>query len=64
MAVHDTQSQIQTIIAKTGSNMKPFEVMAILDALGRVNYTLAADGQAGAGESTLGTIFPSTAPNP
>lgn len=64
MALHDTQSQIQTILAKTCTNMKPFEVFALVDALSRLAYVQAADGAAGAGESTLGTIFPSTNPNP
>lgn len=64
MALHDTQSQIQTILAKTCSNMKPFEVFALVDALSRIQVVVAADGQSGSGESTLGTIFPSTNPNP
>jgi len=64
MALHATQSQIQTIIGTTCSSLKPYQIFQLVDALGRLNYTLAADGQAGAGESTLGTIFPSTNPNP
>jgi len=35
-----------------------------VDALNRTKYVLAADSQAGAGESTLATIFTSTGPNP
>lgn len=64
MAIHISQSQIQTILAKTGSNMKPYELLSLMDALGRLNYTQASDASAGAGESTLGTIFPSTGANP
>ena len=64
MAQHWTNSQIQTALSKTVSNLKPYELFALEDALGRTKYTLDSDGQSGAEESTLGTIFPSTGPNP
>jgi hypothetical protein len=64
MANHLKQSQIQTILAKTVSDLKPAEIAQLVDALARVSYTRATDGASGTGESTLATIFPSTGPNP
>lgn len=60
MAQHLTAAQIQTVLAKTMSNVKPYELAAIKDALDRVNYVRGTDSGAGALESTLGTILPST----
>jgi len=59
MALHPTNAQIQTILAKTASNMKPYEVAALMDALSRTDNAFGTDAGAGATESTLGTIFPS-----
>jgi hypothetical protein len=64
MANHITQSQIQTLLAITTTNLTPTQFFQLADALNRIKYTLAGDGAAGAGESSLGTIFASTNPNP
>lgn len=63
LALHDTQAAIQTILAKTVSNLKPQEVHQLEDALNRIQHVDAPDSNMSV-ESTLGTIFPSTAPNP
>jgi hypothetical protein len=55
MANHITEAQIQTLLAVgTVGALYPY----------RKQYVLAADSNAGAGESTLATIFASTGPNP
>ncbi len=64
MAQHLANSDIQTILAKTVSNIKPYELKALRDALKRIQHVEDGDGQSGANESTLGTIFASTGPNP
>jgi len=64
MAQHWTQAQIQTCLAKTVSNIKPYEVKALVDALKRTSHVEAADSVSGTGESTLATIFPSNGLNP
>jgi len=64
MSQHLTNAQIQTILAKTVSNLKPYEFYALEDALKRVVYVRAADFADGTGENTLGQIFPSGGPNP
>ncbi|GAC1674161.1 MAG: hypothetical protein NVS9B2_23360 [Steroidobacteraceae bacterium] len=64
MAQHLTQAQIQTVLAKTGSNMKPYEIFALADALMRLKYTQDTDGNSGAAEAILGTTFASANPNP
>ena len=64
MAQHFTQAQIQTVLAKTGSAMKPYELNALMDALNRLQHVEAGDGQNGAGELTLGAIFVASNPNP
>ncbi len=64
MAQHWTNSQIQTALALTVGNLKPYQVYALVDALGRVKHTEDGDGQSGANESNLTTIFPSSGPNP
>lgn len=59
MALHPTNAQIQTILAKTGSNMKPGDIAALTDALSRTDNAYGTDGGGSSTESTLGTIFPS-----
>lgn len=59
MALHLTNAAAQTILAKTGANMKPYEVIALADLLERTSYVAGSDKDAGSQESTLGTIFPS-----
>jgi hypothetical protein len=64
MALHLTSAEIQTLIAKTTSNLKPYEVFALVDALERVPYVAGADGDAGSKEVIIGTIFPNLGLNP
>jgi hypothetical protein len=64
MANHITNSQIQTLLAISTTNLTPTQLFQLVDALERVKYTLATDGAAGSGESNLGTIFPVTGSNP
>jgi hypothetical protein len=64
MSQHWTNTQVQTALAKTVSDLKPYEMKALMNALKRVSHVEDGDGQDGANESTLGTIFPSTGPNP
>lgn len=64
MANHLSNSQIQTLLAITTTNLTPTQFFQLADALNRVKYTLAPDGAGGSGESSLGTIFPSSGPNP
>jgi hypothetical protein len=64
MAQHWTNAQIQTALAKTTQNLKPFELKALMDALKRTPHAEDADGRNGANESTLGVIFPGGGPNP
>jgi len=64
MANHITEAQIQTLLANTVGSLYPYQLFQLVDALDRKQYVLAADASNGAGESTLSTIFPSTAPNP
>lgn len=64
MAQHLTSASIQTILAKTGANMKPFEIHALEDALSRVPHNDGEDSAAGGAESTLATIFPNGGLNP
>jgi hypothetical protein len=62
MAVHLTNAQIQTILAKTGANMKPSELFALADALGRTRFVQSeADFPTLANETVLGSLFPSGA---
>lgn len=61
MAQHLTNAQIQTVLAKTGSNMKPYEIFALAASLDKAKHVEGTDKDAGASESTLGTIFPSGA---
>jgi hypothetical protein len=63
MALHDTQAQIQTILAKTVSACKPQEIYQICDALNRIQHVESPDSNASI-EATLGTTFGSTNPNP
>jgi len=67
MSQHITQSAIQTLLSATVSNLHPFELYQLVDALTRIKHTEGGDGvvgAGGAGESTLGTIFASSNPNP
>lgn len=64
MAAHFTQAQIQVVLAKTVSAIKPYELFGLVDALSRTPYTLEPDADVGAHESTLATIFPSSGLNP
>jgi hypothetical protein len=65
MANHITEAQIQTLLAVgTVGALYPYQLFQLVDALDRKQYVLAADSNAGAGESTLATIFASTGPNP
>lgn len=67
MAQHLTNAQLQTVMAKTGLNMKPYEVRALVDALERVPHVEGPDSGttgAGAAETTLALIFPSAGLNP
>ncbi len=60
--IHPTNAQIQTILAKTAGNMKPTEVLALADALGRTKFVQSeADFPTLANETILGTLFPSGA---
>ncbi len=61
---HLTNAELQTLMAKTVINIKPFEVNQLIDALSRVKYTQGTDADAGSTESTLGTIFPVSGLNP
>jgi len=61
---HLTNSAIQTILAKTVSDIKPYELKGLLDGLKRIAHVEDGDGQNGANESALGTIFSATGPNP
>jgi hypothetical protein len=57
--IHPTNAQIQTILAKTGANMKPTEVLALVDALGRTKFVQSeADFPTLANETILTTLFP------
>jgi hypothetical protein len=62
-----TNAQVQAVLVKTVSNLKPAEVAALVDLLARTVYTKAPDegsaasGFPGSTEATLGTIFPSGA---
>ena len=64
MAQHWTNAQIQTALAKTVQNLKPYEVKALTDALKRMPHVHDIDGQSGATELTLGAIFPVGGSNP
>jgi hypothetical protein len=64
MAQHWTNAQIQTALAKTAQNLKPYEVKALADALKRTPHAEDADWQNGANELTLGVIFPGGGLNP
>ncbi len=67
MAQHITQAAIQTLLGATVSNLHPFELYQLVDAMNRIKHVEGGDGltgAGGAGESTLGTIFASTNPNP
>lgn len=64
MAQHLTSAQIQTLLARTVSTLKPFEVRALDDALNRVPHNEGGDTAAGAQEVTLATIFPNGGLNP
>lgn len=64
MAAHLTSAQIQTILAKTTSALKPYELQGIIDALGRVKASSYTDADKGVHESTLATIFPNGGLNP
>lgn len=58
MADKPTNAEIQTIVAKTVGNCKPYELKQIMDALSRTNYVSQPPDKAGAAESTIATIFP------
>jgi hypothetical protein len=64
MALHLTSAQLQTLLAKTVSAIKPYEVEALNDALRRVPYVCGTDADAGSKESTLAVIFPNGGLNP
>jgi hypothetical protein len=62
LALHITQAQMQTLLALTVGALKPQQLFQIVDALDRIQYVAAPDSSSSF-ESTLTTIFPSTAPN-
>jgi hypothetical protein len=64
MAQHWTNAQIQTALAKTTQDLKPYELKALVDALKRTPHAVDSDWQNGSNESTLGVIFPVGGPNP
>ena len=64
MANHLNNSQIQTILALTVTNITPTQLFQLVDALNRVKYTLSNESANGANDSNLGTIFPAAGPNP
>lgn len=65
MANHITNSQIQTLLALTVSAMTAGQLMQLVDAMDRVEYTRVTDGNAGtASDPTLATVFPSAGNNP
>lgn len=67
MAQHWTSAQIQTALAKTVGACKPYEILALVDALSRVPHVEGPDSGAegsGAAENTLTVIFPSPGLNP
>jgi hypothetical protein len=58
--IHLTNAQIQTILAKTGGNMKPSELFALADVFGRTKVVQSGvDFPTLANETILGTLFPS-----
>lgn len=64
MAQHLTSAQIQTLLAMTVGNLKPFQFNALADALERVPHVEGPDGATGSAESTLTVIFPNGGLNP
>ena len=57
MAQHWTNAQIETCLALTVGNIKPYQLNALQDALSRVPYVEDPDGSNGSDESTLTSIF-------
>lgn len=54
---HWTLAQIQAAESTTLGNLKPYQIYAIVDALGRTPHVDDPDYMNGSGESTISTIF-------
>lgn len=57
MAKRMTNAELTTLGAKTVSNIKPYEVYALVDFLKRVKNDTAKDSANGTGEATIGTLI-------
>lgn len=54
-----TNAQIQTILAKTAGNLKPYELQMLETALSKTSAVRGPLDDEGKAEATLATTFPS-----